>query len=981
MRLKVVWGIARKELTLSFSSAVGYLFLGAFLLATLFSFFWVETFFARNLADVRPLFEWFPVLLIFLTAALTMRMWSEERRTGTLEFVATLPVSTWEFVCGKFLACWWLLTIALLLTLPLPLSVAAMANLDWGPVIAGYIAAMMLGGAYIAIGLFVSSRTDSQIVSLIGATLICGTFYLLGSATIAELFGGVVRDFFTAIGAGTRFESITRGMLDMRDLYFYVSIAAVFLTLNVYALERGRWSSSGNAKRHMAWRLGTGLLVVNVLAANLWLSQVSVLRFDMTEGRIYSISDATHNYLGELKEPLLIRGYFSEKTHPLLAPLVPRLRDLLREYEVAGDGKVRVELIDPATDPAAENEANSKYGIRAVPFQVQDRYQASLVNSYLDVLIQYGDEYEVLSFRDLIEVKVAGEGDLDVQLKNPEFDITRSIKKVLYGFQGGSSVFANIADPVRFIGYVSEDVQLPEPLIELKANLTQVLGEVAREGGDKFSYELVDPANGEVANEIAEQFGFQPMSASLFDTNTFYFYLTLQDAETVVQLAIPEALSRESLKKNIEDGLKRFATGLLRTVVLVTPPPTPPYLAQQGAPRANEFNQLRSMLVSDFEVVADDLTSGLVPDNADLVMVVDPTGFTDKQVFAVDQYLMKGGTVVLATAQYAAQFTQAGLTAAPRQSGLNEWLAHHGIEVGAQMVMDPQNAAFPVPVSRNVGGFSFQDLVMLDYPYFVDVRGSGINAEAPMMAGLNQLTLSWGSPLTITLEATDDPSSESAISETVLLQSSAEAWLSSGTDVSPQFDEHGDTGFKPGGEQATRILGVALQGRFDSFYADRPSPLLVLEEDGDADGIDASTVSPDDGPDEPADDGPLELGLDSVIQKSSEAARLIVFGSNDFVADQVLQMAGSADGTLYGNTVQMLTNLVDWAVEDQSLISIRNRGNFNRTLPGMEQGEQNFIEYLNYLLAFAGVGLVMLFFRARRRARHRAWTNALGVGG
>ena len=108
----------------------------------------------------------------------------------------------------------------------------------------------------------------------------------------------------------------------------------------------------------------------------------------MTEGRIYSISGATRSYLNELKEPLLIRGYFSEKTHPLLAPLVPRLKDLLAEYEVAGDGRVRVEIIDPARDPEAENEANTKYGIRAVPFQVQDRYQASLVNSYLDVLIQ-----------------------------------------------------------------------------------------------------------------------------------------------------------------------------------------------------------------------------------------------------------------------------------------------------------------------------------------------------------------------------------------------------------------------------------------------------------------------------------------------------------------------------------------------------------------------------------------------------------------
>ncbi len=154
MRLEVIRRIARKEMRLFFASAIGYLFLASFLAVTLFVFFWGEAWFARNVADVRPMFEWMPVLLIFLSAALTMRMWSEERRAGTLEFVSTLPVSTWEFVLGKFLACWTLLAIALLLTVPLPASVAFIANLDWGPVIAGYLAALLLGGAYLAIGLF-----------------------------------------------------------------------------------------------------------------------------------------------------------------------------------------------------------------------------------------------------------------------------------------------------------------------------------------------------------------------------------------------------------------------------------------------------------------------------------------------------------------------------------------------------------------------------------------------------------------------------------------------------------------------------------------------------------------------------------------------------------------------------------------------------------------------------------------------------------
>ena len=183
--------VAAKELIQFFGSPIGYLFLLAFLGFTLFVFFWGEAFFARNILDVRPMFEWMPVLLIFLSSALTMRMWSEERRSGTQEFLLTLPATTSELVVGKFLACWTLLGIALLLTLPLPLTLAnvdsSVMGLDWGPILAGYVAAILLGASYIAVGLFVSARSDNQIVALILASLACGSFYLIGSSFLLDL--------------------------------------------------------------------------------------------------------------------------------------------------------------------------------------------------------------------------------------------------------------------------------------------------------------------------------------------------------------------------------------------------------------------------------------------------------------------------------------------------------------------------------------------------------------------------------------------------------------------------------------------------------------------------------------------------------------------------------------------------------------------------------------------------------------------------
>ena len=174
-----IWRIARKELWSFFASPVAYIFLGTYLAVSLFVFFWVETFFARNIADTRPLFDWMPVLLIFLVAALTMRLWSEERRSGTLELLLTLPLSSLQLVLGKFIASLALVALAVAMTLPLPLTVSLLGSLDWGPVFGAYLATLLLAAAYIAIGLFVSARTDNAIVSLIGTALICGLFYLL----------------------------------------------------------------------------------------------------------------------------------------------------------------------------------------------------------------------------------------------------------------------------------------------------------------------------------------------------------------------------------------------------------------------------------------------------------------------------------------------------------------------------------------------------------------------------------------------------------------------------------------------------------------------------------------------------------------------------------------------------------------------------------------------------------------------------------
>ncbi len=954
--------IARKEFAAFFSSPIAFIFFGAFLAVTLFIFFWVETFFARNIADVRPLFSWMPVLLIFLGAAITMRMWSEERRSGTLEFLLTSPVPPWQLVLGKFLACLMLVGVALLLTLPLPVTVAFIGNLDWGPVFGGYLATLFLAAAYIAIGLFVSARSDNQIISLIVTSLLCGLFYLVGSDALTGLVGNRGSELLQLLGTGSRFESITRGVIDLRDLYYYLSLVGIFLALNVFSLERLRWAGNPSNSRHRQWAAATTLLVANFIIGNLWLQPVGWARADITQGNIYSISDSTRNYLAQLREPLLIRGYFSAQTHPLLAPLVPRLHDLLEEYAVAGKGKVRVEFVDPLEHPELEQEAGQKYGIRPVPFQTASKYQASVVNSYFDILIKYGDQYEVLGFRDLIEVKAQSEADLEVELRNPEYDITRAIKKVLFAYQGAGQLFENITQPVTFRGYISPDARLPEQLVELRKGLDETLATLKKEAGDRLKVEIRDPDadGGTLARKIESEYGFRPMAAGLFDPDTFWFYMTLESSDQIVPVPLPETLDTASLKRSIDTALKRFSKGFLKTIALHTPPGMP-HMPQFGMPGSGkQFNWLQERLREEHTIQPSDLKAGRVPTDADLLLVVAPESLDEKQLFAVDQFLMEGGTVILSTSPFDISMQQI-LSATPHESGLKQWLEHKGISIREEMVLDPQNSAFPIPIQRNIGGFIVQETQMIAYPYFVDIREQGMEQESGITAGLSQVTMNWASPIVI------DEEKNKTRRIIPLLYSSENSWTSSSTNIQPDFRAHGQLGFSPEGETGKQLLAVVVEGRFDSFFKGKPSPLLKREEAGEQPPEEKNEKTTDEAT---AGEKGEESPISRVIEKSPESGRIILFSSNTFLSDSALELVSAALRTRYFNPVQLVENTIDWSLEERGLLSIRGRGHFSRTLDPLDRDEQQFWEYLNYALALLGLAVVWLLRRiARKRAR------------
>jgi ABC-2 type transport system permease protein len=985
--LHKVLKVAGKELTGFFASPAAFLFLAAFLGATLFIFFWVATFFERNLADVRPLFQWMPILLIFLVSALTMRAWAEERRAGTIELLLTSPTSPTELVLGKFFGCLGLVLLALLLTLPLPITVAFLGPLDWGPVIGGYAAAITLAAAYVAIGLWISCRTDNQIVSLILTVVVTGALYLVGSDALTSLVGYRAGEWLHAIGAGSRFASITRGVLDLRDLYYYLSITAAFLALNRLSLETLRWAGNPPNAGHRRWIGVASLLALNALAANLWLDQIGWARVDLTHGKLYTLSESTRNYLAHLQEPLLIRGYFSAATHPLLAPLVPQLRDLLREYAVAGGSNVHVEFVDPHDDPKLESEANSRYNIRPVPFQVSGKYQASVVNSYFDILIAYGDQYQVLNFRDLIDVKERSETDISVELKNPEYATTSAIRKVLLSYQGGGGVFDTLQKPVTFTGYLSAADSLPEPLKQARAALDAALGEITHDAAGKFKVVMQDPdTDPALAARLPKEFGFRPIAMSLTDPKPFWFYMTIGDERGTEQVPLPAELDQAGFKSTLESAVRRLAPGFLKTVAVMSPQGGEQDMGMGmppgGAGRA--FSMLRRSLADSARWLDTDLKAGQVPPEADLLMVLDPVGLDTRQVFAIDQFLMQGGTVLLAASPTDVVIEQS-ILARPVVSGLEDWLGRYGLSYGKGLVLDQQSGGLPIPVQRDVGGYSVDEVELAQYPYIVDVRGRGLNATSAITDSLGQIDVPWAAPLLV------DASRNHGRRVTDLLQSSARSWISDSNNLMPDYEQYPEEGFavhKPDGAQR---LAVMVEGQFDSMFADKPSPLLPPPTPPAPDKSAARQVkAPGNAPPAPAKTSPAGKGaaasaapaatppppkpeIDRVIAHSPESARLILLGSSAMLSDQAIRLIGESFGTTYTKPTEFVQNVVEWSLEDQGLLSIRGREHFARTLMPLSRRAQSTWEYLNYAAVLGALALIWMLNRRRRRiagARH-----------
>jgi len=330
--------ILKRELSSYFNSPIAYIFIVVFVLLN--SGMFMSQFFLRGNADMRHFFSLIPMLLCVFIPAITMRLWAEEKRGNTFELLLTFPMKAHKLVLGKFGASLIFYTLTLAGTLFIPIMLFVIGKPDMGTIIGGYLGTFFVGAFFLSIGIFISGLCKDQIVSFIVAMMACFFFYLSGLDFMASLIDGWLPGVghFIKINFGmTRhFESFQKGVIDNRDILYFAVMTTVFLVLNVFSIE-----DRLRPKAKVFFSVAVGICIAISMVTNSLFMDIPLGRYDLTENKLYTITDSTKKILKELKAPVLVKLYISRKQSmpTALKSLEQDIVDQFDELNVFSGGK------------------------------------------------------------------------------------------------------------------------------------------------------------------------------------------------------------------------------------------------------------------------------------------------------------------------------------------------------------------------------------------------------------------------------------------------------------------------------------------------------------------------------------------------------------------------------------------------------------------------------------------------------------------
>jgi len=409
--MKHVLTILRRDLGAYFTSPIGYIFVIVFLIIGVGLY--MTSFFLFPVADMRPFFANLPVLLCVFIPAVTMRIWAEERKENTWELLLTFPMKASELVLGKFLATLLFFAATLAATATVPLMLAALGDPDGGVIFSAYLGALLLGAFFLSMGIFFSGFCKDQIVAFVVTLLACFAVFLLGTGFISAYIDGMVPGLGSLlgqlVGVLDHYQAFIRGVIEVGDILYFAAWTALFLLLNVLYVD-GRL----RPKARIIFGAAVALCLVIGFLFNWLLTGRSFGRFDMTEDKVYTISDASKRILSGLDVPVQVKLYITPKAQMTtgLKNLEQDITDKLDEMRVASGGKVQYKTIhlsaaealarapsDTDEEDESEEETIEKRmldkGIQPVSvqdFSSEDQVTNKLVYSSIEVAYREKDE-------------------------------------------------------------------------------------------------------------------------------------------------------------------------------------------------------------------------------------------------------------------------------------------------------------------------------------------------------------------------------------------------------------------------------------------------------------------------------------------------------------------------------------------------------------------------------------------------------------
>jgi len=408
---KIVWTILKKEFKSYFNSPIGYVLLVPFLLLGFFLYF--RSALLSNQGSLRPLMDLLPYLLLFLAPAIAMRTFSQEQKNKTQELLFAHPITELEIVLGKFLAALSFYLVFLGLTLGIVIVLFMFSTPDPGIIIAQYLGAIFIGGAFLAIGIAAATYTTSQVASFLLASAISFAFILIGFDVILLALPHFIAQFVTELAILPHVNNLSRGLLDLRDVLYFFTIIAVFLLLAVNKLSQRKLVEDKNAKQKL--NIALGLLIGIAVVLNIFMVEYP-LRLDITFNRLFTLSNGTKKTLESLPDIVTINVFTSANLPGPEQVKVRQIKDLLSDYKRYGKSKLIIKYLDPDTDTDAMALANQS-GVEKVQFRTLANNSFAAVAGYEGISINFSDKKEVIPFVQKVD-------DLEYQL-------TRKIYKLV----------------------------------------------------------------------------------------------------------------------------------------------------------------------------------------------------------------------------------------------------------------------------------------------------------------------------------------------------------------------------------------------------------------------------------------------------------------------------------------------------------------------------------------------------------------------